>query len=194
MNQRLFLCLILCCGFFSFLIAQPMPRDQAGGDHGKYGSLRPPMVAPFGPAGRAPSSMQQPPIMMDIEELKALLIEFKVSKTATDKVVDITRNFLSQLDGKLIKVQREELNIREELLKDKPDLTAIQGYINKKTLIFAEIEFAQIKRDIEIKSILSRDEYEALKSAMMRRVRHGGRPFADKAGEGMESGKPAKPH
>jgi hypothetical protein len=192
MKQGLCYCLMLCFGLTSLLIAQPVPQGRDGEDHGKCGPHRPPMVAPFGLAGRGPSSMQQPPIMMDVEELKALLNDLKVSKTTIEKVLDITRNFLSQLDGKLIKVQREELNIKEELLKEKPDLSAIQGYINKKTQIFAEIEFAQIKRDIDIKSLLSRDEYEALKSAMMSRMKHA-RPFADKAGEGMEGGKPAKP-
>ena len=180
--------ILLCSGLVSLLLAQPAPPDRNCDNAGKNGGPRPPMVAPFGPGG--PTARQQP-IMMDIEEMKTVLNEIKVDKPSIDKTVEITRNFLSQLDGRLIKVQREELNIREELLKDKPDLSAVQGYINRKSQVFAEIEFSQIKRDVEIKALLSRDEYDALKSAMMRKMKHM-RPFADEAADKPEGGKPPK--
>jgi hypothetical protein len=188
MNKRMLTSCLLCSGLASFLIAQPGSPDR---DHVKDAPPRPPIVMPFGLEGRSPSPMHQPPMMLDIGELKAVLNEIGVNKATIEKIVDITRNFLAQLDGKLIKVQREELNIREELLKDKPDLTAIQGYINKKTQIFADIEFSQIKRDVEIKSLLTRDEYDRLKSAMMKKMKQM-KPFAEK-GAGCPNGdKPDK--
>jgi hypothetical protein len=191
MKRRLLPWLILCTGLVSFLPAQSAPPDRNYDNAGKDGALRPPMVAPFGPDHRSPSPMHQPPMMMDIGELKAVLNEIGVNKATLEKTVDIARNFLAQLDGRLIKVQREELNIREELLKDKPDLTVIQGYINKKTQIFAEIEFSQIKRDVEIKSLLTRDEYDRLKSAMMKKMKQMN-PFAEKNAGYPKSDKPDK--
>ena len=68
-------------------------------------------------------------------------------------------------------MQREELNIREELLKEKPDLKAIQKSIAEKSKFFSEVEFAQIKRDLAIKGMLTRDQYDRLKSVTMKKMR-----------------------
>jgi hypothetical protein len=188
MTIRLPSCLLLCFGIASFLIAQPLSTGRGDGHPDKNAPPRPSIIAPFNHQG-GPSPNHEPPIMMDIPELKKLLRDLNVNKPSIDKIVEITRSFLAQFDGKLIKVQREELNIKEELLKSKPDLAAIQGFIDKKMRIFAEIEFSQIKRDIEIKSLLSREEYEGLKSAMMKKMRRIG-PFNEKKGDREEGGKP----
>lgn len=111
-----------------------------------------------------------PLMLQDPAELQRLLDEIGVNKQSAEKIIVISRNFAKTLDGRMIRIQREELNIREELLKDKPDLQAVQGMINKKTQVFGEIEFSQIKRDVEIKSLLSDDEYEMWKSALMKRM------------------------
>jgi hypothetical protein len=183
MTSRFFSYVLLCSGLVSLLMAQPMPPDRHDGHRVQSSPFppRPSVISPFNPGQGGP------PIMMDIAELKKLLHEINVNKQSIDKIVVITRTFLTQLDARLIKVQREELNIKEELLKDKPDLSAIKGFIAKKSQIFAEIELSQIKRDVEIKSLLSREEYESLKSAMMKEMKHP-RSFNDK----MEGNKPVQ--
>lgn len=124
------------------------------------------MDNPMGPQERpfSPLMLQNP------AQLQALLDEIGVNKQSAEKIIVISRNFSKALDGRMISIQREELNIREELLKDKPDLQSIQNMINKKTQIFGEIEFSQIKRDVEIKSLLSDNEYEMWKSALMKQM------------------------
>jgi hypothetical protein len=112
----------------------------------------------------SPLTMQNP------AELQGLLDEIGVNKQSAEKIIVISRNFSKTLDGRMIRIQREELDIREELLKDKPDLQSIQSMINKKTQVFGEIEFSQIKRDVEIKSLLSDEEYEMWKSVLMKRM------------------------
>lgn len=118
-----------------------------------------------GPAGN------HSPLMLDISELEKLMNEININKSVSPKITTIARNFIAFFNERIIKVQREELNIKEELLKDKPDLQAIQTFINKKTQVFAEIEFGQIKRDVEIKTLLTPDEYDRWKSAMSKKMR-----------------------
>jgi Spy/CpxP family protein refolding chaperone len=59
-----------------------------------------------------------------------------------------------------IAMERENLNLREELLKSEPDLEKIRAIIGEKTRIRGEIEFAMIKRDLNIKSILTPDQVD----------------------------------
>lgn len=109
----------------------------------------------------------QPPVLLNPVELQNLLDEIGVNKVTSEKIVTLSRNFFKALDEKMIRVQREELNIKEELIKDKPDLQTIQSIVSKKAQIFSEIEFAQIKRDIEIKALLTEQEYDQWKAALV---------------------------
>jgi hypothetical protein len=111
------------------------------------------------------------PMMMNIAELRTLMAEINIDKAVAAKIVGIARAFQSTLEEHLIGIQREELTIKDALLKEKPDLQAIQTAISKKTQIFGEIEFSQIKRDLDIKSLLTEDEYDQWKSAMIRKMR-----------------------
>ncbi len=111
-----------------------------------------------------------PPPLLDPSELLAMLDEIGINKQTAEKIATISRNYLRVFDERIIHVQREELDIKEELLKDKPDLQSIQTMINKKTQVFSEIEFGQIKRDLEIKSLLTDQEYEKWKAVMLERI------------------------
>jgi hypothetical protein len=124
------------------------------------------MDSPMGHQNRPLS----PLMLQDPAELQGMLDEIGVNKQNSEKIIAISRSFSKSLDGRMIRIQREELNIREELLKEKPDLQSIQSMINKKTLVFGEIEFSQIKRDVEIKSLLSDNEYEMWKSTLTKRL------------------------
>ncbi|HAJ78391.1 MAG TPA: hypothetical protein DCO75_01350 [Fibrobacteres bacterium] len=118
------------------------------------------------------SGLENPPLMMmNITELQTLMNEINIEKPVSTKILAISRGFLNSFETKILKVQKEELNIKEELLKDKPDMQTIQNAINKKSQAFGDIEFAQIKRDVEIKSLLSQDEYDRWKSAMMKKMK-----------------------
>jgi hypothetical protein len=149
----------------STIMAQPsLPGEPQSG---KFAEI-PPFRAP---GGMHNSAENPPPMMMNIAELQNLLNEISIDKSVAAKIVAIARNFLSNFESRILKIQKEELNVKEELLKEKPDLQLIQNTIAKKTQIFAEIEFAQIKRDLEIKALLTQDEYDRWKSAMMQKMR-----------------------
>jgi hypothetical protein len=128
------------------------------------------------PPGRPPvfihnSSENPQPMMMNISELQNLMSEINIDKSTSAKIVSIARGFLAFFEVKILKIQKEEIAVKEELLKDKPDMQAIQNAVTKKSQMFSEIEFAQIKRDLEIKSLLTQDEYDRWKSAMVLKMR-----------------------
>ena len=137
------------------------------------------------PMGRHPERPFSPLMLQNSSELQRLLDDIGVNKQSAEKILTISKIFSKALDERMIRIQREELNIREELLKDKPDLQSIQSMINKKTLVFSEIEFSQIKRDVEIKSLLSDDEYEKWKSVLMERIQRTMPQFHGKFKEHM---------
>lgn len=130
---------------------------------------RMPVVAPLGPGGAGGAAAQGTfPVMLDVEELRELLTGINISKPTIDKAVVIVRQFIKDFEARIIKVQREELGVREELLKEKPDLKAIEGCINRKSQVFAQIELSQIKRDLDIKELLTPDEYDRWRAATKR--------------------------
>jgi len=111
------------------------------------------------------------PIIKDPGELQNLLSSIGVNKQSSDAIIGITKTFFKTLDLKVIQIQRLELDIREELTKDKPELKNIQNLINKKVAIFGEIEFLQIKRDLDIKANLTDSEFDKWKTAVNERKR-----------------------
>lgn len=153
---------------------------------------RMPVVAPFGPPHRG-GGENMSPMVLDVIELQALLTEIGITKPTIEKAVAIVRSFLAEFEGKLIRVQREELGIREELLGEKPDLKAVRNCVNRKALIFAEIEFAQIKRDVDIRALLTPDEYDRWKAAMKKKMQEMMPPGMGGEGPGCDSKGPAQP-
>lgn len=163
MNIRSIVVFCMLCGAASVLSQTPPGEPQPG---------KMPLMPPFGsPGGMHDLNGNPQPIMMDITELKNLMTEINIDKAVSAKIVTIARAFKNALDERFLKIQKEELNIKEELLKEKPDLSAIQTAISRKTQIFGDIELAQIKRDLEIKSLLTQDEYDRWKSVMMQKMR-----------------------
>jgi hypothetical protein len=138
---------------------------------GPFIGKMPDMPPENAPGGFHSSIVNSAPMMMNIAELENLMGEINIDKSASSKIVSIARGFLTFFEGKILKIQKEEIAVKEELLKDKPDMQAIQNAVAKKSQLFSEIEFAQIKRDLDIKSLLTQDEYDRWKSAMMRRMR-----------------------
>lgn len=186
MNIRYIFTIIAFTGIFA-VFAQPGPGDCRQGRMPM--GMPPPGGAPMGLRG----PLENPPMMMNIAELQKLMADISIDKTVSAKIITITRTFLKTLDERILKIQREELNIKEELLKDKPDLQTIQATVNRKTAVLGEIEYLQIKRDLEIKSLLTVDEYDRWKSAMMQKMKLMGPPFSGKHGPNDGENKMAPP-
>lgn len=164
---------LLCLGISS---AQPPMKGPPGGN-------RSPVIAPFGPPQMGENGHMPPPMIMDVTELASTLAEIGIAPSKIEKISGITRDFISGFNKNILAIQRKELDIKEELFKEKPDLKKIRNSISEKTRFFAEIEFAQIKRDLDIKAQLTRDEYDKLKSLTMKK-------FKAMMPEGMRNNKP----
>lgn len=179
-NSRSILAYVLMGGVMVF--AQP----GAGGSMSGVMQGMPPGGPPMG----MQNAMENPaPMMMNISELQNMMNEINIDKAVSAKIVTIARTFLKSMDERILKIQKEELAIKEELLKNKPDIQAIQNIIARKTQVLGDIELAQIKRDLEIKSLLTADEYDRWKSAMMQKMRKMMPMFMDR----MNQNQPGKP-
>ena len=69
-------------------------------------------------------------------------------------------------EGQMIKIQREDLTIKEQLLKDSPDMQVIQTSINSKSQIMADLEFSKIKMELDIKALISKDDMAKIMKAL----------------------------
>jgi len=172
---------VLCLLGVGGLVAQP--PSGCGAMNGPQPGRMQGMEPPFGPDHRANPIGNSPQMMLNMAELQNLMNEININKNIAVKIISIARGFQALLDDRILKIQREELGIREELLKGKPDLQKIQAAISRKTQVFADIEFAQIKRDVDIKSLLTQDEYDRWKDAMMQKMKKAMPSFMEKRGK-----------
>jgi hypothetical protein len=186
MNIRFVITIIAFAGIFA-AFAQQGPGECRQGRMSM--GMPPPGDAPMGMRG----PLENPPMMMNITELQKLMADIAIDKTVSAKIIAVTRTFLKALDERILKIQREELNIKEELLKDKPDLQTIKATVNRKTSVLGEIEYLQIKRDLDIKSLLTADEYDRWKSAMMQKMKRMGPAFIGRQGPNEGGNKIAPP-
>ncbi|OGJ89200.1 MAG: hypothetical protein A2248_00850 [Candidatus Raymondbacteria bacterium RIFOXYA2_FULL_49_16] len=109
-----------------------------------------------------------PPSTADMTKLRE---EVGFNEQTGKKIMELVRGYDTFMKERIIKVQREELNVREELLKEKPDLQLIQRCIANKTGLFGEIEMAQIKRDSDTKALLTPEQYERWSGAVFEKMR-----------------------
>ena len=75
-----------------------------------------------------------------------------------EKISVIMRNSTEEINKKKIDVQRNALDLKEELIKDKPDLNKIKTFVDKKASLQADTEMFLIKRDLDIKAVLTPDQ------------------------------------
>jgi hypothetical protein len=161
--------ILFACLFVNILFAQP-PENELMRDPGPDDLIHSDMPPPppqkhegsmaFRPAGIVPD----PFLLRDPVKLKNLLSDLGVNDRPKQQILALVRDFNKEMEGRILRIHQEELNIRGELLKDNPDLAIIQKTIYKKAQIFAEIEFSQVKRDVGIKNLLTEDEFEMWKS------------------------------
>lgn len=85
--------------------------------------------------------------------------ELGLSDDQVKKISNIMIDSFKQIEEKHIALQRTMIDLKEELLKDSPDMAKIKNIIDKKSAVMSEIEFITIKRDLSIKSILTQEQF-----------------------------------
>lgn len=164
------LILILLCNLYIF--AAP-PSDDAMMDR-PDDQIHPDMPPPppgMGMPGKPAGVLPDPFMLRDPFKLKTLLVEIGINDRTIQQIMALVRDFNKEMEARMLKIQQEELNMKNELFKDNPDLGAIQKIIGRKAQFFSEVEFSLIKRDITIKKLLSEDEFEMWKSKMREQMR-----------------------
>jgi len=83
---------------------------------------------------------------------------------------------------KRLDMKELRLKIRRELLKDNPDVSVIKSYIDKNARIQADLELARIKHILQLKKILSKEQFVSFQRMMKRRMmmRRGGKGYSQK--------------
>jgi Spy/CpxP family protein refolding chaperone len=97
---------------------------------------------------------------INIEKFKKNL---GLTEDQTTKIKSMMNDSVEQVNKIRIDIQRLNLDLREELIKDKPDLAKIKTIIDKKSSLQGEVEMLLIKRDLDIKSVLTPDQIEKWK-------------------------------
>jgi hypothetical protein len=92
-----------------------------------------------------------------IDKIKA---DLNLTKEQENKIATIMDDFRVTVDQLKIDHERAKLNLREELIKDNPNMDKIKALIKDKNEIMSKIEFFMIKRDLDIKSILTKEQLE----------------------------------
>jgi hypothetical protein len=165
------LILLLLCHLY--LLAAPpsddpmmdRPDDQIRSD------MPPPPPQGNGLPGKPAGVLPDPFMFRDPFKLKTLLVEIGINDRTIQQIITLVREFNKEMEERMLKIQQEELNIKNELLKENPDLGTIQKIISRKAQIFSDVEFSQIKRDISIKKLLTEEEFEMWKSKIREQMR-----------------------
>jgi len=83
----------------------------------------------------------------------------RMSEDQLSKIDTIQKKAIIDIEKKQLELQQERLNIKEELFLDSPDLTKIKSIVDKKASIASELEYLTIKRDLDIKAIMSKEQF-----------------------------------
>jgi hypothetical protein len=104
-------------------------------------------------------------MMLNRPGMEKVLEKAGISKTTISKLEDLNKTTHTEMELKIIKIKREELNIQEQMLKDNPDLKAIQASVNAESQLMAEIRFSKIKTGFDVKALISKDDMKKIMEA-----------------------------
>ena len=93
--------------------------------------------------------------------------ELNLNADQIKKIESISDEAFKQIQSKQIDLERTNIDIKEQMLKDRPDLSVLKKLIDKKHSILSEIDFLQIKKDLGINSLLTSEQASKSKKIMM---------------------------
>jgi len=101
---------------------------------------------------------------MGMAHIDLMQKELGLSSEQIKKIEEVMSRHFDLMEVQRLAVEKEFLNLKEELLKESPDLGKIKSIIDKKSLVESEIEFGIVKRDLEIKSILTKEQFAKMRT------------------------------
>jgi Spy/CpxP family protein refolding chaperone len=92
---------------------------------------------------------------MNVEKFKESL---GLNDNQVEKIKTIMKDATEEINKQKIEIQRCNLDLKEELIKDKPDMNKVKSTVEKKFSVQAESEMILIKRDLDIKAVLTPEQ------------------------------------
>lgn len=91
-----------------------------------------------------------------VDRLKSAL---SLTDEQVKKVGAVMMDSRTKAEKKMIDLEREKLNLREEMLKDAPDAGKLKAMLDRKAAAEAELALIKMKSEIELKTILSKEQF-----------------------------------
>lgn len=85
--------------------------------------------------------------------------ELSLTDEQVKKVSAVMMDGRTKAEKKMIDLEREKLNLREEMLKDAPDAGRVKAILDKKAAVEAELAFIKMKGEIDLKGIFSKEQF-----------------------------------
>lgn len=92
--------------------------------------------------------------------LETIKNELKLTDDQVRKIETLTSQTRNTIQIKELEIQKIMVSVKEEMLKDVPDISKISSLVEQKQKIRAEIEILTIKRDIGIKNVLTKEQFD----------------------------------
>ncbi len=102
---------------------------------------------------------KNPPRDRVMENIQIIKQQLNLTEDQVKKIENLTIETREKIQIKHLEIQKIMISIREEMLKENPNLDTINSLLEKKHKIEAEIDFLTIKRDLDIKAILSPEQF-----------------------------------
>ncbi|GEM_PF-4861769 len=101
----------------------------------------------------------------------ALQKDLGLSQEQISKIKDLKFSTDKEVVRLRSDMELKEIDLREELSKDSPDMNRVKNLIKAKHSIMAEIELAKVKEYIGVKNILTPEQIEKFKTVMRNRAK-----------------------
>lgn len=119
------------------------------------------------------SAEQKTELAMIMQELREDLDLSEEQFKQVENILQKSSQTLFDARGQLLS---QFWNIRDELLKEEPDLKKIRKYLDEKSSIIANMEYTSLSRDLRLRAILPKEELEDWEAEVSGRFIFRGEP------------------
>ncbi len=102
----------------------------------------------------------------------ALQKELGLSKQQIEKIKDLKFSTDKEVVNLRSQMELKEIDLREELSKDSPDMNRVKNLIKAKHSIMADMELSKVKEYIGVKSIMTPEQVKKFKEIIRRRAKN----------------------
>ena len=124
----------------------------------------------YNPGGKMLRAIWMERTVNALVEDATLQKEVGLSEEQLGKIRDVKFSTDKEIVNLKSKLELKEVDLREELSKDAPDMKRVEDLIRAKHSIMADIEIAKVKEYTTLRSILTPEQIDKLKEVMRNRA------------------------